>query len=247
MKTALVATAILGAAVTAIAYQPPRVSPGDGAMGVPLNVRFIVTTQSGEKPIATMTGPDDAGVWVRTESLGPGSYWVTPLDPLQPLTTYRLEVRENFDPTVVTVTTGLDVDEAPPQPPVVASASWNQVTHGFMPCDQAATVTFHLERGVSEPILATQVFAARREAEIDVNNPTFVTTEAAPVIFDGCSAVDYPLREHHEVSVRLRSVDWAGNVSEPSEVQRVSSTGCTSVAGAPVALLALAVLRRRPR
>jgi hypothetical protein len=240
IRALVVMLAMLGAEALACSCSTPTsVFPPSGAR-VPLNAVFQLTAPTfGAETPRLFVGNVELALRVRTNSAS----WlsVQALQPLPPNTELTLVVPDaRFGVTSVTYTTTDTTDDAPPATRALRSVSRTYNSNAGSTCGPSESVTMLLD-GDDEAdtgfLIVTGSDTATAAAE-----SAFVRR---PLLVDMACARDFPLRDTPDLAVGVRVVDFAGNVSELSEVRQAKTAGCASAPTLGVLLAALLLRRRR--
>jgi hypothetical protein len=233
-------------------FTPMTFLPSSGSSNVPRNLVI-----RGIGPISK----DSVVVFVPTEDGGVGpsvpceitnaqsSLEIRPLMPLAANTTYSVSGQELFGfggKPRSTFKTGDFLDTTPPSA-VAINGSTFKGTDAFTPT-LGQSVTFALSQASDDSTPLSDLWV---EAFANENNAGFGILPAAgfrlntPTLNSAKCDANYALDKASDLEVKLRVVDWSGNVSGASAPRRVKNCGCASGETALVALALLLISVRR--
>lgn len=210
-----------------------EVSPGDGAVNVPLNaeIKLAGATFGLEASTAKL---ESEGVDVPLDVvLQLQSYArLRPRTPLKPLTTYTIT---HPDGVAATFSTSAETDDVPPSSAVVGTVERldTSLTSFGSSCGPTKGYRFTFEPGVDDRTppadLWHHVYVSLDGSGGGMTEPA--TAASGGTVFFGQSACsDSPVDDR--MIVRFAAVDYAGNEAAPTEPLPAPSCGCSAASAA---------------
>lgn len=230
------------------------VAPSDGATNVPLNaeVKFVRC----QLVPFTVTLIDATGAPVVTTRSSRGLVDVLrPVALLMPDTRYTLTLTGSGETATATFTTGQTMDVTPPtlsgEPTVTAFNNKTSVNLLPSSCSfgksESWTYTWPTLSDDVTPGADLMLEGMVAESEMFLGEVPDIAGQAGTLVIGTNRCRSFSTLEMATVVLRARAVDWAGNVSEPTEVLPVKNAcGCSSGAPALLLLGVLAIVRRSP-
>jgi hypothetical protein len=221
------------------------VLPSDGATNVPRNVVLRIATQ--EIPTSIELHKVVAG----SQELGP----IVLVDSATTSTSIELRPRSRLEantsyivvPFASRFTTGDYIDEQPPNAATVDSS--RRFVSGIVDRRQGEAISLTLS-GLSDD--ATPISDLWIEAFTDVNHqgysmlPSAGFLPSSTTLSSGNCDANFPVGSASDLEVKVRVIDWSGNISTASGGRVVKSCGCSAFESGAALLLAL-FMRKRPR
>ncbi|MBL8953785.1 MAG: hypothetical protein JNK82_23620 [Myxococcaceae bacterium] len=258
LRAALLTLLLSPAAALACKIAPERkpslFSPPNGSANVPLNVELKVVPGSGSVTDATLIANGSESHLVLAANQRGRTAVFRPDVRLEPMTQYVFRVVVESVPVELSFTTGTGVDETPP----VLSGEPSARAEGgptppapLLPCNPSSAKNRNNDQTTFTWPTVSDDLTPDGEVWLEgFVGETVETLGAEPAAVGVApTLVVGDLETMNRAFVRARAVDWAGNVSELSELQSAKNDcGCSS--GAPGALAGLALLlfgRRRAR
>lgn len=212
---------------------------------VPTNAEFQVTQTVGPVPPLTLV-VEGSGVVLEVDVVTRHAAWlsVRPRTKLTPGTMVRLSTT-NSDGLEAQATwvVGSAADETPPLPRALTGTARTFIGRPGSSCGNSESVQLTIDPPTSDDPSALFVFAGPDDVSVaSAALPSGFTEDG--LLGDSTCFFNFGLQAVPDLALGVRAVDFAGNLSELSNVKQAKTAGCSAAPGV-LGVVAVVLLRRR--